>query len=55
MKTTIKIEIDQTKKSKHFREMLKSVGYFDGRFAPKKFSDKKKEENKKRCRTSIDN
>jgi len=42
------------KKTKGFREQLKSVGYFDGRFTPKVVVDKKKEANKNKCRLSVD-
>jgi hypothetical protein len=32
------------------RQRRKDAGYFDGRFAPKQILDKKKEENKTKCR-----
>lgn len=33
------------------RDNRKDAGYFDGRFAPKQFVDRKKEANRKECRT----
>ena len=33
------------------REHRKDAGYFDGRFAPKQFVDRKKEANRTECRT----
>jgi len=42
------------KHSKNFREHLKSVGFFDGRFAPKAVTDKKKQAFKEMCRKPID-
>jgi len=37
----------------NIREALKTVGYFDGRFAPKQFTDKKKQQKKFACRKKI--
>jgi hypothetical protein len=33
------------------RDNRKEAGYFDGRFAPKQFVDRKKEANRTECRT----
>jgi len=35
------------------RELMKQAGSFDGRFAPKVVQDKRKQSNKRACRTSV--
>ncbi len=41
------------KKQTISRDMLKKSGFYDGRFAPKIFTDKKKESKKRECRKQI--